>query len=235
VGKRVTVFFEDFPNTTSTEDVQSGPCGGGARDKCDVKFEDKFNYLLVLRRTESERLVDEYRTDAKGHPIDYRRPRHGQILTYGFATTPLLHFHPQNSMTSRFRYFGRQVVDHQETEVVGFAEIPGEYSRPTELRLGNAVASLFIQGLAWIDATTYQILRIQTFLLAPRPDVGLEREITRIEFSAIQLREISTAFWLPSKVVVDVWTDHRHFRNIHRYSDFKLFRVESRISPAVEK
>jgi len=97
------------------------------------------------------------------------------------------------------------------------------------------VVPLFVQGLVWIDATTYQILRMQTYLLAPRPEVGLEREITRIEFSAIQLKETSTTFWLPTQVVVDVWLNHERFRSLHRYSNFKLFRVESRIVPAVEK
>jgi hypothetical protein len=235
VGKRVAVFFDDFPNTTSAEDVQSGHCGYDFDARCAVNFEDKFNYLLVARRAEGEQSMTEYRTDAKGRPIDYRRLRPGQILTYGFATAPLQHFHRQNQMASRFRYFGRQMVDQQMTDVVGFAEIPEKYPRPMEFRDPNLDVRLFVQGLAWIDATTYQILRIQTYLLAPRPDVGLEGEITRVEFSAIQLPEIPTAFWLPAKVVGDVWLNHRHFRNIHRYSDFKLFRVESRIAPALEK
>ena len=51
--------------------------------------------------------MDEYRTEAKGRPIDYRSVRHGQILTWGFVTAPLQHFHPQNQMARRFRYFGR--------------------------------------------------------------------------------------------------------------------------------
>jgi hypothetical protein len=235
VGKRVAAFFDDFPNTASTEDIQSGLCGNDFHAKCAVNFEDKFNYLVVARRAEGEQFMTEYRTDAKGRPIDYQRLRLGQILTYGFATGPLQNFHGEYQIASRFRYFGRQMVEQQMTDVVGFAEIPEKYPRSMEFRHANLDVRLFVQGLAWIDATTYQILRIQTYLLAPRPDVGLEGEITRIEFSAIQLPETSTAFWLPTKVVVDVWLNYRHFRNIHRYLDFKLFRVESRIAPAVEK
>lgn len=66
-------------------------------------------------------------------------------------------------------------------------------------------------------------------------DSELERQTTRIDFSPIHLPETSTAFWLPTKVIVDVWRFHRHFRNIHQYSGFKLFRVESRIGPVPEK
>jgi hypothetical protein len=68
--------------------------------------------------------MTEYRTDAKGRPIDYQRLRLGQILTYGFATGPLQNFHGEYQIASRFRYFGRQMVEQQMTDVVGFAEIP---------------------------------------------------------------------------------------------------------------
>jgi len=235
VGERVSPLFDQFPNMASVEEVRSGPCDEGLRKKCRATYRGKFNYLVVRRR-EGELLMDEYRTDLKGRPIDYRNLGRGRILlTYGFTTTPLQHFHPQNQAACRFRDFGRQSLGGQITEVVGFVEIPGKYPWPTELRHGNAVVPLCIQGLAWVDATTYQIVRIETFLLAPPPDGDLESETTRVEFSAIQLRQAPTALWLPAEVVVDVWLHHRHFRNIHRYSDFKLFRVEIRIGPVEEK
>ncbi|MGD1158288.1 MAG: hypothetical protein ABSA41_21045 [Terriglobia bacterium] len=234
VGKRVARFFDDFPNTTCTEEVLSELCWAAGRE-CGVTFEGKFRYLLLARQAEGGQIMTEYRTDAKGRPIDYRRLQPGQILTSGFVGASLQHFDPQIQKASRFRYFGRQSVNRKEAEVVGFAEIPGKYPHPIDFRQENGVVLLFVQGLAWIDATTYQILRFQTHLLAPRPDVGLERLETRIEFHAIRLPETSNAFWLPTKVVVEAWLNHQHFRNTHRYSDFKLFRVESRIGPVVEK
>ncbi|MGA2074244.1 MAG: hypothetical protein ABSH52_12145 [Terriglobia bacterium] len=235
VGERVSALFDEFPNMVSAEEVRSGPCDEGLRKKCRVTYRGKFNYLVV-RRTEGDALMGEYRTDLKGRPINYRNLGHGRIfLTYGFATTPLEHFHPQNQIACRFRDFGRQMVGGQETKVVGFVEIPGKYAWPTELRRGTAVVPLCLQGLAWIDPTTYQIVRIETFLLAPPLDVGLERETTLVEFSGIHLHQASTALWLPTEVVVDVWLHQRHFHNLHRYSGFKVFAVETRISPVMEK
>jgi len=179
--------------------------------------------------------MTEYRTDMTGRPVDYQNLANVPLLTYGFPTAPLQHFNPRNRTDSRFRYFGRQTVDGKEAYVVGFAEIPGAYGGPTELHLQNRQVALFVQGLAWVDATNYQILRIRTYLLAPRPDVGLEQQTTPIVYSAAQLPGTSTAFRLPTKVIVDVLLNRHQFRNVHRYSDFKLFRVESRISPVQEK
>jgi len=244
VGERVMAFFKDFPNATATEDVHSGPCSV-VRVNCGVAFKAKFQYLLVGRNVEGERVMTEYRADKKGRPIDYlnfqaERPQvYAPFLTYGFAAAPLLHFHPQDRMGSRFRDFGRQTVAGKATDVVGFAEIPEKYCCPTKFGVENREVEVFVQGLAWIDGATHQILRIKTYLLAPRPDVGLEEQTTRIEYSAIRLPGTSTPFWLPTKVVVDIWLRQGprrgHYRNLHHYSHFKLFRVESRIGPVVEK
>jgi len=234
VGERVSALFDEFPNMASAEEVRSGPCDEGLRKKCRATYRGRFNYLVV-RRAEGDSLMGEYRTDLKGRPIDYRSLGHGRIfLTYGFATTPLEHFHPQNQIACRFRDFGRQKVGGQDTEVVGFVEIPGKYPWPSELRRGTAVMALCSQGLAWINPATYQIVRIETSLLAPPPDAGIERETTLVEFSEIHLHQATTAIWLPTEVVVDVWLHQRHFHNVHRYSGFKVFQVETRISPVVE-
>ena len=235
-GERVSALFDDLPNMASTEEVRSGPCDEGLRKKCRVTYRGKFNYLVLVHPAERNQLTGEYRTDLKGRPIDYRNLGRGRILlTYGFTTTPLRHFHPQNQAACRFRDFGRQSAGGQMTEVVGFVEIPGKYPWPTEWRHGNAVAALYLQGLAWIDVTTHQIVRIETFLVTPPADGDLESLKTRVEFSAIQLRQASSALWLPTEVVVDVSLHHHHFRNVHRYSTFKTFQVETRIGPAEEK
>ena len=82
--------------------------------------------------------------------------------------------------------------------------------------------------------------RIQTWLLAPRPDVGLQAETTLVDYGDVHLPEVSTTLRLPTTVVVttvmlDVLRHPHQLRNVHRYSDYKLFRVESRIGPVPEK
>jgi hypothetical protein len=234
VGKRVAAFFDDFPNTTCTEEVLSELCWAAGRE-CGVTFEGKFRYLLLPRSAEGAQVMTEYRTDAKGRPVDYRRLKDVPILTYGFATAALRPFQRQNQVACRFRYFGRQMLGRKETDVVAFAEIPEKYTATTGFVLGGVEGRLFVQGLAWVDTRSREILRVHTNLLAPRLDVGLEEVTTRIDLSAIHLRETSNAFRLPTKVIVDVWLSHHHFRNIHEYSHFKLFRVQTRIGPVPEK
>ena len=88
-----------------------------------------------------------------------------------------------------------------------------------------------MQGLAWIDAETYQTLRIMTWLLAPRMDLSLSTQISTVDFYPVQPIGMDRTLWLPRDV--NVWAVYRGvgIRNIHRYSNFKLFRVESTIKP----
>jgi len=256
-GERVQGFISNFRETTCTEQVEAQIWGfipgqnkhdtcvntdssldsitgeGALRsgsNRCHSLFSGKFHYLLLPRLQKGTYVLDEYRTDAKGNAIDYKRQNDVFILTYGFAASPL-YFHPRNQAACRFRYFGRQILNGRETEVVGFAQIPVEDSRVVAFRIGDTPAEILEQGLAWIDATSHEILRMRTGLLAPRPDLGLLEQTTQIDFSSIRLAETLSTFRLPTQVIVDTVYSGRHFRNFHKYSDYQLFRVETHVSP----
>jgi hypothetical protein len=81
------------------------------------------------------------------------------------------------------------------------------------------------QGLAWIDPTTFQIVRLRTELLTSQPKVRLERQTTEIHFKEVAFKHVAAAFWLPQQVTVTVDWRGRTLRNLHRYSDFRLFNV----------
>jgi hypothetical protein len=55
----------------------------------------------------------------------------------------------------------------------------------------------------------------------------LERETTEIAFGEVHFKSIGKEFSLPQQVTVTVDWNGKHLRNEHRYSDFKLFKVEA--------
>jgi hypothetical protein len=89
--------------------------------------------------------------------------------------------------------------------------------------------------LAWIDASSHEILRIQTELLARRRDVDLDKATTVIDFGAVHLADNPAILRLPTRIVVETKVKSQQFRSIHEYSDFKLLRAESPIGPSTEK
>jgi hypothetical protein len=249
-GQRVEFFFHNFRDTTCTEKIQAEACkaetglrilpGGipqeyGTKSMiCNAFYEGDFRYLRLAHVRRGVPFLEEYRTDAKGNAIDYDQLNGLPLLTYGFSAVAL-YFHPLNRAACRFRYLGRQMLKGRPTEVVGFAQIPGENTPVIAFQIGKLSGHILEQGVAWIDAATHEILCIQTDLLAPRPDLRVDKQTSKIDFRAVHLAEISAPLWLPTKVVVDLESAHQHLRNTHVYSDFKMFRVESRIGAIPEK
>jgi hypothetical protein len=200
---------------------------------CRKTFKGSFRYLMLEHFGEGGQTLQEYRTDANGNAIEYGRLEHIRFLTYGFASAAL-HFLPQNQAACRFRYFGWETLDGRKAEVVGFAQIPQRDASTTVFQVGSERAHLLRQGFAWIDAVSFEILRMQADLLTPRPEIGLERLTTKVDFGAVHLPSTSATLRLPTSVIVDARISGQHLRNIHEYSHFKLFRVQSRIGPTPE-
>ncbi len=85
-----------------------------------------------------------------------------------------------------------------------------------------------VQGVAWIDELSFQIVRLRTGLLAPPPGAGLKQQTTDIRFEEVRFEKLPAGLWLPHEVVVTMDWKGEIFRNRHRYSDFKLFSVETK-------
>ena len=103
--------------------------------------------------------------------------------------------------------------------------IGGSYNRWFPIGAGASSGNSFSQGLAWVDAANYQIVRLRTDLLRPLPEVRLDKETTEIDFGEEHFKDIAEAFWLPREVTVSVDWNGKIMRNTHAYSDFKLFNV----------
>jgi hypothetical protein len=68
---------------------------------------------------------------------------------------------------------------------------------------------------------------MRTDLLRIPEEHELSKQTTEIRFGNAQFKELGTSLWLPQEVAVTIRWKGRIFRNLHRYSDFKLFRVET--------
>jgi tetratricopeptide (TPR) repeat protein len=222
VGKRVAEFFRDFQNTSSLEEIHEERLrrNGKVRENQD----EKFHYVCLVPPTAQGPRFLEHRENLVSERGEQYGLSRGFMITSGFASVSLI-FHPDFQSESTFRYVGRQEVEGRETYIVAFAQQPMQAQARATFRTGNKSVDTYSQGLAWIDARNYQIVRLRTDLLKPLPEVRLERETTQIDYQQVHFKNVSENFWLPRRVVVTVDWNGRLLRNIHRYSDFRLFDV----------
>jgi hypothetical protein len=200
------------------------------------------NYL-ILRRTDPDTQDDnivEYRMDAEGRPLENIGLYRGYLVTFGFALMAN-YFSSQYQGESEFRYLGEQKIASRDTFVVAFAQKPGSSLLVRMSSSSGRAVQLLMQGVAWIDKANFQILRIRSDLLAPRPEIGLNHQSTEVTFDPVQLADVSAPLWLPREVTVDLGvreppSDHqqheeRNYRNEHHYSDYRRYRVSVKMLP----
>jgi hypothetical protein len=234
VGQTGTLLFHDFPQVACDEEVISevmrdyrGPRQGTPLYPPQLR---KFRYIVAPRPLGDVPGFEEYRTDLKGNPLDASSLRDLFMITSGFVFTGLYLSTP-NQPDSNFRHFGIQAVRNRECHVVGFAQNPERVHGVGRFVDQGKTVALLVQGLAWIDSETFQILRVITWLLAPRMDIGLSSETSTVDFFPVQPSGSERVLWLPRDVTVEGVYRGVRFLNTHHYSNFKLFRVESTIKP----
>jgi len=235
VGKTALQRFQEFPKIACDEKVFSetnspGVHMAGGPTRSYNTTSHQFRYIIIPKTVGGIQQFDEYRTDAKGKPVSLASLGDLKMLTSRFAGF-WLYFTPSGQASSRFRHFGTETIESRLCNVVGFAQKP-DARNVSGFTLEDRSVPLPFQGLAWIDAQTYQILKIRTWLLAPLEDIQLEDENTLVEYSPVQLAGLENSLWLPREVRVTIFFRGFVFRNTHRYSKIELFRVESTIKPA---
>jgi tetratricopeptide (TPR) repeat protein len=225
VGEGVESFFQSLPDTASVEQVHEELLGKNG--KVASSLDQNFLYLLLTRPNELGVGIEENRATLQGTSTELGGLDKGLMLTEGFASVSLF-FHPDYQKGAGFRYLGRQSLEGQDLYVVAFAQKPGVARSTERFRTNGGSTLIFVQGVAWIDPTNFQIVRLRTDLLAPYSEIRLQRQTTEIQFQEVPFKGVGKAFWLPQQVSVTVDWKGRIYRNQHRYLDYRLFKVETK-------
>jgi hypothetical protein len=227
-GERVQEFVSNVNRFTATETITHETINRWGFASSPKTF--KYNYLVSIEETTAGHLhVDEFRSSIYS----------GEAFPDGIVARglpgQLLIFHPSN-------------VDEFELVCEGLARWNGSLAwqmhfrqrndRPNTTRsyvLGENGPSYAaaLKGRAWIATDSYQILRVESELVAPMPEIRLIADHTVIEYGPVNFRKRAVEMWLPqtAEFYYD-WRGHRGYR-VHRFSDYLLFSVDDkqRISP----
>ena len=237
IGKTCLELLQHTPSVASREDqittqrtvsrISQGAFVRAALPPTEEK--QTFDYLLLSRVTDSGLELQEYRTDKKGRPVAYSGSKSGQV-SEGFASEWLRLF-PGNQNQSRFRFLGHQIVDGHPTLVIAFAEIPDRVKFPTTFSFDGTRLTLLFQGIAWIDASDFRIVRLREDLLTSRPDLHLTEMSITVRFGSVHIAKAGSTLWLPQ--AADVAWEYKGVavEQQHLYSDFHLYAAHSRIVP----
>jgi hypothetical protein len=120
-------------------------------------------------------------------------------------------------------------IDGHHTVVVAYAQRPGSVRLPGEVRFENKSIAIYYQGVAWVDASDFRIVRLRTDLLSPVTNLPLTQLTAEVRFADTQAAGFASPLWLPREVAVTSQVSGRTFHDKHSYSNYRAFQVHARM------
>ena len=72
---------------------------------------------------------------------------------------------------------------------------------------------------------------MRTDLLAPQADIHLQRLTAEIQFGEVRIPRVATALMLPMEVDITLELNAEVSKEVHSYSNYRLYAVETRMVP----
>jgi len=223
VGKRMQEFVKNVDRFTATESIKHETINkwGIASSETTVKFD----YLVSVQEiTPGIFNVEEYRNTANGQ----------SEFPDGIATTGLpalaLIFHPHHAVNFEFACEGLARWNGGLAWQVHFRQRSDKPNTTRRYRLGVQSPSYAVnmKGRAWIAADSYEVIRLETQMIAPVPEIKLAADYTVIEYGPVRFQGKKVEMWLPQSAEVYADWRGRRFHRRHSFSKYMLFSVDNK-------
>jgi hypothetical protein len=221
--RQITHYLSQLADLHCTETVTQQKLG--AKGHVDATERSQFDYLIMMNGTNDDFQLNESRIevqDARHRPLAMP-----MLITNGIATV-LLVFHPYFSDGFAFETKSEEIVAGKPAIPIHFAHISGRRT-PAALALRSREYPLELEGTAWLDKASWEVIRVDASLMRDMSDVGLRSLDIHVEYKAAALGAHTLS--LPSKAVVDVTTPKQHWRNMHEFENYKSFSTDAEQDP----
>lgn len=227
-GSQLVTFVHDVDRFTATETLihQSINKYGIAS----APEKRKFDYLVSIQDLRGAYLgVTEYRNGG-GAQTEFP----DGIVTNGLPALALV-FHPYYAPNYEMTCEGLARSTNGLAWQIHFRQKPGKPNAIKSFQFGLRGPSypVALKGRAWISADNYQLLRMETDIVAPIPEIRLISEHTAIEYGPVKFRQGNVTLWLPESAEVHFAWGRRQIHRRHSFSNYLLFGVDEkeRIAP----
>ena len=217
-GKQVEQLMASLEKFTATERVDHFTVGklGDLRSP-EIR---SFDYVVsVSQKPHGLIELEEYRNGSLD-PAQFP----AQVATEGLPAMALV-FHPQMISDFDFVCEGLGQASGHPAWQVHFQQKPNRPGRIRAYVVAGNYHSIALKGRAWIDASTDQVVRLESELVKPMPEIHLLREHLSIDYAPVQFHSRDSQLWLPSHAELLVALDNKAFYRTHAFSNFQLFSV----------
>ncbi|MGA7224370.1 MAG: carboxypeptidase-like regulatory domain-containing protein [Candidatus Acidiferrales bacterium] len=220
VGLRMTQLVANLEKFSATEHIEHFRVDNA--DTLRSRESRSFDYLvLVSQNSDHGFQLDEYRdgaTDPSQFPAG--------IATEALPVMALI-FHPIMVSDFNISCEGLGQWDGRPAWQVRFEQRQDRANRIRYYKIHGNYYPVALKGRAWIDAATFQVLRLETDLVRPVKEIELSHERLSIEYGEVQFHSHELQLWLPKSAEL-YWERHkRSYYRRHDFSNFKVFAVDT--------
>lgn len=216
--KHVQDYFDQFSDLTCKESVTQLVLNASGR----TIYRETSGYDYQFQTSDQNGKWKFNETRAPHNPA-FRDPARTLLVTTGFASL-LLVAHPMYEASYVFEPDGSEVIAGVSYSKIRFTPVPGG-SSPATLRLRGKNYPLPLSGTFWIEPQSGAVVKMEATVDSGLSDVGLAGMHSEVLFALHQFHDKGEAVWVPDSAIIDVQTPQQHWRNLHRFTDYKRFDV----------
>jgi hypothetical protein len=216
--KFVQDYFDKFSDLTCKESVTQFVLNGSGHTI--YRENSAYDYQFVATSASGSLKFNETR---ETHNPAYRDPARTLLVTSGFASL-LLVAHPLYEASYVFEPGGTETIGGVSYAIVRFVPVPGA-SSPASLRLRGKNYALPMSGALWVDARSGAIVKLQAAVDSSLSDLGLAGLRTEVHYAPHAFHDPAETVWIAESAEIEVDTPRQHWRNQHKFSDYKRFNV----------
>ncbi len=222
-GKRIQEFVANVDRYAATEAVTHESINKWGFASHPIKFQ--FDYLVSIKQKRLGLLtVDEYRDT---HYLPAKFP--DGVATTGLPALVLI-FHPYYAENFAISCEGLARSKGQSAWQVYFRQRADKPNTIRSYKIGaeGPAYPVALKGRAWIAADSFQIVRLETDLINPLPQIRLVSDHATIEYGPVHFKARNLDMWLPQNAEVHYdWKGRRSHRR-HSFKNYLLFSVDEK-------
>jgi hypothetical protein len=227
-ARQASAFLAQFSEVKCTEQVTQQKLTPNGK----VEFQEAttFDYLVILSNVGGDLAFNESRLAQKTD----RNPKNlPMLVTNGFGTL-LLIFHPYYQRSFQFSDLEDEVVAGKRLRRLHFQHIRG-LRTPAGLVLRGREYPLDLEGTAWLDPDSGTVVRISARFDRGLQDLGLRMLRSEVDYAPVSLPGTRAPEWLPALATVEVETQRQHWLNVHHFTRYERFDVNTQESVTLPK
>jgi tetratricopeptide (TPR) repeat protein len=149
------------------------------------------------------------------------------LATTGLNSLAISLLQPADRNNFRYRCEGIAQLRGEAVLRIRFQEESTETLGVIRWNKNGMIYNVPFKGRLWISQSTYDVLRVETDLLAPMDKLQLTRDHLRVDYGPVQFDRGHQTLWLPWDAEMFIELHGKRYHHRHYLSDYRLFEVDT--------